>query len=109
VGLAKLGHGPAESIRVSAFVLAEGRPIEQLALRYVHEQLADLAERLGLAPGRSPADQAAHIDRVAARRGIEGPRAASLLARAGALGPADALALCQAAHDLRVRLTRARS
>ena len=110
-GLAKLGHGPAESIAVSAFVLSEGRPIETLAMRYVHEQLADLAERLGLAPGRSPADQAAHIDRVAARRGIPEPTAASLLARAGALGksPRDALALCQAAHALRVRLTHARS
>jgi hypothetical protein len=104
--LAKLGHGPAESIAVSAFVLSEGRPIETLAARYVHEQLADLAERLGLAPGRSPAEQAAHIDRVAARRGVEKPSAASLLARAGALGrsPAEALALCQAAHDLRGRL-----
>lgn len=105
-GLAKLGHGPAESIAVSAFVLSEGRPIETLAARYVHEQLADLAERLGLAAGRSPAEQAAHVDRVAARRGVEKPSAASLLARAGALGrsPAEALALCQAAHDLRVRL-----
>lgn len=97
-------HGPAESIAVSAFVLAEGRPLGPLAARYVHAQLADLSARLGLAPGRPPSEQAAHIDRVAAQRGEE-PRAAALLARADA-GPtkSDALRLAQDAHQLRARI-----
>src|SRR5690606_3995091 len=100
-------HGPAESIAVSAFVLAEGRPIGRLAERYVTELGADLAERPGLAPGATSSAQAAHVDRIAARRG-ETVRAAALLERAriagGGATAADALALAREAHALRERL-----
>lgn len=101
-------HGPAESIAVSAFVLAEGRPLERLTESYVHALLAELAERLGVPPGKSPREHAAHIDVVAARRG-ETVRASALLERAEILGRtraarADAMNLAREAHAFRTRL-----
>ncbi len=102
--LAPLAHGPSESIAVSAFVLAEGRPEATLAEAYVREVIAELAERLGLAPGQPPRAQAAHIDRIAARRGEEA-RATALLDRAAVPGHASApLALAREAHQLRQRM-----
>lgn len=105
-------HGPAESISVAAFVLAEGRPIATLAERYVGEIVADLAERLGLPPGRDSSARAAYIDRIAAQRG-ESARASTLLERARALASSaspknDALALAREAHALRERLCHPR-
>jgi hypothetical protein len=105
-------HGPAESIAVSAFVLAEGRPIGTLTESYVRELIADLAVRLGLAPGRPIDQQIAHVDAIATRRG-EGQRAATLLRRAEALGAhtRDAripLAIAQDAHAMYTRLLQTR-
>jgi hypothetical protein len=104
---APIGHGPAESIAVSAFVLAEGRPRATLAEAYVREVIAELAERLGLPPGQSIAAQAAHVDRIAARRGEE-TRAAALLARASALSRGDTrtpLALARETQGFRRRMS----
>lgn len=100
-------HGPAEAIAVSAFVLAEGRPIATLTESYVRELIADLAVRLGLPPGRPEREQVAHVDGVANRRG-EGQRAEMLLRRAEALGrdPRPALAVARDAHGLYRRLTQ---
>ncbi len=106
-----LGKGPQESIAVSAFVLSEGRPITTLVERYVYSLVADLAERLGLEPGRSANEQAAHIDRIAKNRG-ETVFATALLANARTLAtasrsgnrPKNALALARAAHGLHARL-----
>lgn len=100
-------HGPAESIAVSAFVLAEGRPVATLSARYVTELVAEVAERLGMPPGKSAVDQAAHVDRIAARRGLA-VRATALLERARVMASgaprSDALALAKDAHALRQRL-----
>jgi hypothetical protein len=100
-------HGPSEAIEVSAFVLAEGQPIARLTESYVRELIADLALRLGHAHGRPPAEQIAHVDGIAARRG-EGQRAEMLLRRAQALGkdPRPALSVARDAHGLYLRLTR---
>lgn len=106
-----LGRGPAESIAVSAHVLGEGRPIGALTDAYVRAQIADMAERLGLPPGKTPAEQARHVDAVAKRRG-ETPDAERLLAAATSAAASEgarateSMALARRAHALRERLLK---
>ncbi|MCZ7677614.1 MAG: hypothetical protein M5U28_02090 [Sandaracinaceae bacterium] len=85
----------------------QGRPIAPLGARYVGELVAEGGRAPGHAAGKSAVDQAAHVDRIAARRGLT-VRATTLLERARGVASgapsSDALALAKDAHALRERL-----
>ena len=105
-----LGRGPAESIAVSASVLARGRSTGNLLQSYLHEVLDDVAARLQLREGDA-GDIALEVDAISKRRG-EPERAEELLARATALATRprprleEILEVAREAHELHRRMTR---
>ena len=105
-----LGKGPAESIAVSASVLARGRSSGKLLQSYLEEALTDIATRLQLRP-TDVGEIAARLDVIAERRG-ERACAVSLLARAAALAARprprldEVLEVAREGHELHRRMTQ---
>jgi len=105
-----LGKGPAESIAVSASVLARGRSTGLLLMSYLEAVIRDIADQLQLGDGEV-SQLAAQIDAIAKRRG-EPPRAVALIGRVNALAgaerppEAEVLAVARDGHDLHRLLTQ---